>query len=221
MPTAAARAGDLSAYGVNIYDPLTGVPAQRQQFAGNVIPASRLSPQAQEILALIPLPERAGARQRDPRQLRRVRLGEVQRGLVQRPRRRPARQRREHVRALQPRQVPARRTDGARCRRRARARQPRRRLGRQEPEPRLRPRLRVLALAAGRLPVRLLPLQRQRAPVRLRHVAGSRRGDSRPEPGQHVHVRSAGRRRRSQRRSRVHLRIEPRRQPLQLPARAG
>jgi hypothetical protein len=60
VPTAAARIGDLSAYGVNIYDPLTGAPAQRQQFAGNVIPASRLSPQAQKILALIPLPNAPG-----------------------------------------------------------------------------------------------------------------------------------------------------------------
>ena len=60
VPTAAARTGDLSVYGVNIYDPLTGVPAQRQQFPGNVIPANRLSPQAQKILALIPLPNAPG-----------------------------------------------------------------------------------------------------------------------------------------------------------------
>lgn len=60
VPTAAARQGDLSAYGVNIYDPLTGVPAARQQFANNVIPTSRLSPQAQRILALIPLPNAPG-----------------------------------------------------------------------------------------------------------------------------------------------------------------
>jgi hypothetical protein len=60
VPTAAARNGDLSAYGVNVYDPQTGAPAQRQQFANNVIPASRLSPQAQAILKLIPLPNRAG-----------------------------------------------------------------------------------------------------------------------------------------------------------------
>ena len=60
VPTAAARRGDLSAYGVNIYDPQTGVPANRTQFAGNVIPANRLSPQAQAILALIPLPNAPG-----------------------------------------------------------------------------------------------------------------------------------------------------------------
>ena len=60
VPTAAARHGDLSAYGVNIYDPLTGVPAVRTQFPGNVIPADRLSPQAQAILALIPLPNAPG-----------------------------------------------------------------------------------------------------------------------------------------------------------------
>jgi hypothetical protein len=41
VPTAAARGGDLSAYGVNIYDPLSGAtPAQRAQFANNAIPAT-------------------------------------------------------------------------------------------------------------------------------------------------------------------------------------
>jgi carboxypeptidase family protein/TonB-dependent receptor-like protein len=60
VPTAAARAGDLSAYGVNIYDPQTGVPAQRTQFPNNVIPANRLSPQTLAILKLIPLPNRPG-----------------------------------------------------------------------------------------------------------------------------------------------------------------
>jgi outer membrane receptor protein involved in Fe transport len=57
VPTEAARRGDLSGYGVNIYDPLTGA-----QFPGNVIPASRLSPQAQNILQLIPTPNAPGIR---------------------------------------------------------------------------------------------------------------------------------------------------------------
>jgi hypothetical protein len=61
VPTAAARNGDLSAYGVNIYDPAGGAaPTNRPQFAGNVIPTGRLSPQAQNILKLIPLPNAAG-----------------------------------------------------------------------------------------------------------------------------------------------------------------
>jgi hypothetical protein len=61
VPTAAARTGDFSAYGVNIYDPLSGAtPAQRAQFANNVIPANRLSPQALALLKLIPLPNRPG-----------------------------------------------------------------------------------------------------------------------------------------------------------------
>jgi hypothetical protein len=55
VPTAAARGGNLSAYGVNVYDPATG-----QQFPGNVIPAGRLSPQAQALLRLIPEPNAAG-----------------------------------------------------------------------------------------------------------------------------------------------------------------
>jgi outer membrane receptor protein involved in Fe transport len=60
VPIAAARQGDLSAYGVNIFDPLTGQPEQRQPFAGNVIPAGRLSPQALAILGLMPLPNAPG-----------------------------------------------------------------------------------------------------------------------------------------------------------------
>jgi hypothetical protein len=55
VPTLAARSGDLSAYGVNVYDPLTG-----QQFQNNVIPQDRLSAQAQRLLALIPEPNAPG-----------------------------------------------------------------------------------------------------------------------------------------------------------------
>lgn len=60
VPTAAARNGDLSAYGINIYDPTGGNPASRPQFPGNVIPTGRLSPQALAILSLIPLPNAPG-----------------------------------------------------------------------------------------------------------------------------------------------------------------
>jgi Carboxypeptidase regulatory-like domain/TonB dependent receptor len=55
VPTEAARRGDLSAYGVNIYNPGTG-----QQFPGNVIPQGMLSPQALAILDLIPTPNATG-----------------------------------------------------------------------------------------------------------------------------------------------------------------
>ena len=34
VPTAAARTGDLSAYGVNIFDPAAGAPGSRPQFGG-------------------------------------------------------------------------------------------------------------------------------------------------------------------------------------------
>ena len=44
VPTTLARTGDLSEYGLNIYDPATGPPENRTQFAGNVIPSERLSP---------------------------------------------------------------------------------------------------------------------------------------------------------------------------------
>jgi hypothetical protein len=61
VPTDAARAGDLSAYGINIFDPASGAtPADRTQFAGNVIPSGRLSPEAQRLLALIPRPTLPG-----------------------------------------------------------------------------------------------------------------------------------------------------------------
>ena len=54
VPSAAERTGDLSATGVNIFDPLTGAPAARTQFPGNRIPASRLAPQSLNLLKLIP-----------------------------------------------------------------------------------------------------------------------------------------------------------------------
>jgi hypothetical protein len=66
VPTAAARAGDLSAYGVNIFDPATSVfnangdLTSRTQFAGNKIPTARLSQQTLNLLKLIPLPNATG-----------------------------------------------------------------------------------------------------------------------------------------------------------------
>jgi outer membrane receptor protein involved in Fe transport len=60
VPTALARTGDLSEYGVDIFDPAGGDPVSRQQFAGNVIPAGRLSPQALALMNLIPLPNTTG-----------------------------------------------------------------------------------------------------------------------------------------------------------------
>lgn len=67
LPTAAFRTGDLSASPTKIYDPSTGNPngTDRQQFitnnASNVIPGGRISPTAQKILALVPLPNIPGA----------------------------------------------------------------------------------------------------------------------------------------------------------------
>ncbi|MCA1583462.1 MAG: carboxypeptidase-like regulatory domain-containing protein [Acidobacteria bacterium] len=60
VPTEAARRGDFSAYGVPIFDPLTGAPASRAQFANNQIPQGRLSPQALAVLRLIPTPNAPG-----------------------------------------------------------------------------------------------------------------------------------------------------------------
>jgi hypothetical protein len=61
VPSAAERQGDLSGLGVNIFDPASAAAlADRQQFDGNRIPAARLSPQAQNLLRLIPLPNIEG-----------------------------------------------------------------------------------------------------------------------------------------------------------------
>jgi hypothetical protein len=56
VPTAAQRAGDLSALGGAVVDPFGGTP-----FAGSVVPASRISPLARQVLALFPQPNRTGA----------------------------------------------------------------------------------------------------------------------------------------------------------------
>jgi outer membrane receptor protein involved in Fe transport len=62
VPTAAFRAGDLSAGGTNVYDPATGdaTGRGRTQFSyqgrPNVIDPARISPITQRILALVPLP---------------------------------------------------------------------------------------------------------------------------------------------------------------------
>ena len=59
LPTADQRAGNFSAYNTKIYDPLTGDPLTgvgRTQFPNNIIPADRISKQAQAFQALIPQP---------------------------------------------------------------------------------------------------------------------------------------------------------------------
>jgi hypothetical protein len=52
----AYRSGNLSAVKTAIKDPLNGFAP----IPGNIIPASELSPQAQNILAFMPLPNVAG-----------------------------------------------------------------------------------------------------------------------------------------------------------------
>jgi hypothetical protein len=64
-PTAAMRAGDLSAYlgQIQIYDPLTRTGTGTyigQPFAGNIIPANRINPVALRILEYYSLPKNAG-----------------------------------------------------------------------------------------------------------------------------------------------------------------
>ena len=59
VATAQERAGDFSFLTKPIIDPLTGQP-----FPGNIIPAGRISPAAQKLLGLMPLPNIPGARPR-------------------------------------------------------------------------------------------------------------------------------------------------------------
>ncbi|MFN0102505.1 MAG: carboxypeptidase regulatory-like domain-containing protein [Bryobacteraceae bacterium] len=61
--TQAVRDGDFSAFGVPIYDPSSGDAngAGRTQFTGNRIPANRISPQAANLLKLLPLPNTGAA----------------------------------------------------------------------------------------------------------------------------------------------------------------
>ena len=56
VPTLAERNGDLSLIPAAIIDPTNGAP-----FAGNQIPVTRISPQAQALLALYPLPNFTGS----------------------------------------------------------------------------------------------------------------------------------------------------------------
>jgi hypothetical protein len=59
VPNQAYKSGDFSSSGVTIYNPLTGDPktgAGRQPFTNNQVPASLISPIAQKILAMVPLP---------------------------------------------------------------------------------------------------------------------------------------------------------------------
>jgi outer membrane receptor protein involved in Fe transport len=63
VPTLRARMGDLSEYPHQIFDPATGDPntgVGRTPFAGNIIPQTRLSPQALALLRLIPAPNLPG-----------------------------------------------------------------------------------------------------------------------------------------------------------------
>jgi hypothetical protein len=62
VSTEAQRAGNFSGLAVSLYDPATGNPdgTARTPFAGNVIPANRLSPITTQMQALIPLPNLPG-----------------------------------------------------------------------------------------------------------------------------------------------------------------
>ena len=62
VPTLLARTGNLSEYGRNIYDPLTGsgTGVGRAAFANRQIPGGRLSQQALKLINLLPPPTRPG-----------------------------------------------------------------------------------------------------------------------------------------------------------------
>src|SRR5215831_3253956 len=58
VPTADVRNGDLSAFGVPVFDPNTGDANGngRQPFAGNIIPKSSISGPSQKLLSMLPMP---------------------------------------------------------------------------------------------------------------------------------------------------------------------
>jgi hypothetical protein len=62
LPTEDQRAGNFSAFGTTIYDPLTGLPdgRNREPFPNNTIPLSRQSQIARKMQDLVPLPNQAG-----------------------------------------------------------------------------------------------------------------------------------------------------------------
>ena len=62
VPTADQRAGNFSAYNTALYDPATGNAdgTGRTQFNNNIIPASRITPQALAIQSYLPLPNLPG-----------------------------------------------------------------------------------------------------------------------------------------------------------------
>ena len=221
VPTAAARTGDLSAYGVNIYDPLTGVPAQRQQFAGQRHPGQP--------------PVAAGAEhpRADPAAERRRDATAARATTTSRRTRRSSTRTRSTSAS----------TAGSATARTLFGRYSRGKFLRDGPTAfgagggrelvslggvsdvknqslAYRRRHDAVADAAGRLPLRLVPLQRQRAAVRLRHA---RRRPDAGIPGLNLdntftsglpavivdRTAIAG----------FNVGLGPRRQPLQLPAR--
>jgi len=60
VPTAALRAGDFSSLPIVLCDPTTRTASGCTPFAGNQIPAGRLDPIAQALLAKVPLPTSSG-----------------------------------------------------------------------------------------------------------------------------------------------------------------
>jgi hypothetical protein len=61
VATEAMRRGDFSQNAERIFDPMTAAAnGQRQQFPGNVIPGSRLSPLTRQLMSIIPLPNAPG-----------------------------------------------------------------------------------------------------------------------------------------------------------------
>ena len=63
VPTALMRQGNFTEFANGIYDPTTGAlnGTGRTAFAGNIIPANRISPIAQKLIGFMPMPNIAGA----------------------------------------------------------------------------------------------------------------------------------------------------------------
>ena len=214
VPTAQARAGNFSEYGQAIYDPATGAA-----FPNATIPAARQSPQARALLDLIPLPNAPGTENgtRDNYTASGVETftqnsfntridGRLSDKMNTFGRYSVGKFSRDGTGALGIAGGPALVGIAGG-------------LGVAQSEPRLRHRRRRVLVAAGRLPLRLVPVQGRRAAGRLRHDPGGRcrhpqseqRHDLHQRLALALHARQPGRH---------ELGLRPRGQRLQLPARA-
>ena len=199
VPTVRARTGDLSEYGVTVFDPAGGAPADRQPFPGAIIPERRLSPQALGILALIPKPNTEG---KDGGTVNNYLASDSETfdsDALRHEARWPPARAAQSVRPLQRGGLQAHRTHRVRRRRRAGIRHAGRHVEVAKPQPGAGWRRDILAFDGGGLPCRLLQVQGRCALRRLRDALCPGHQHPRAEPrraqlgaARRIHRRSGG-----------------------------